>query len=156
MTLPPAGSHVFVDTNVLLTATTPARPLHRQARSVFEQWPLQGIQLFFSGQIVREYLVVATRPTPENGLGLTLHDGIANLEAFRRRCVLLDETRAVSETLVRLLAKVPCTGKQIHDANVVATAHHHGVPYIVTANAADFERFAAEVGIWALASLPRP
>ncbi len=53
---------VLVDTNVLLTATTPARALHTEALEVLNEWPAQGFALCVSGQVFREYLVVATRP----------------------------------------------------------------------------------------------
>ncbi|MHB2016648.1 MAG: type II toxin-antitoxin system VapC family toxin [Candidatus Xenobia bacterium] len=140
-------SPVFLDTNVLLTATTPARRLHKQARLVLEQWPFRGIQLCLSGQILREYLVVATRSKEENGLGLALKDSLTNVEAFRRLCRLLEESRPVTETLLRLLSDVSCIGKYIHDANVVATATLHRVPRLVTENVPDFQRFRSRLAV---------
>lgn len=65
---------VVLDTNVLLSATAPLRPLHRAALVVLNEWPNQGIVLSVSSQVLREYLVVATRPVQANGLGLDLHD----------------------------------------------------------------------------------
>jgi predicted nucleic acid-binding protein len=67
---------VIVDTNVLLSATAPLRPLHRAALAVLNDWPNQGIPLTASSQILREYLAVATRPVEANGLNLgTLSTG---------------------------------------------------------------------------------
>jgi predicted nucleic acid-binding protein len=53
---------VLVDTNVLLSATAPLRPLHRAAIAVLNDWPNQGSILATTTQVLREYLVVATRP----------------------------------------------------------------------------------------------
>ena len=65
---------VLLDTNVLLSATDPRRPLHRAALAVLNDWPNQGFVLAVSSQILREYLVVATRPVEVNGLGLGTED----------------------------------------------------------------------------------
>jgi predicted nucleic acid-binding protein len=51
---------VLLDTKVLLSATTPSRRLHRAALRVNE-WPNRGFILVTSPQVLREYLVVATR-----------------------------------------------------------------------------------------------
>jgi len=66
---------VLVDTNVLLSATAPLRRLHRAALVVLNDWPNQGIDLTASGQVFREYLVVATRPLEVNGLGFGVDRG---------------------------------------------------------------------------------
>lgn len=84
-----ADDAVLIDTNVLLSATTPARTLHRQALTVLANWPNQGIPLWVSAQAFREYLVVATRPTDVNGLGLEVEDALANVVQLRRRLRLL-------------------------------------------------------------------
>ena len=40
-----------------------------------------------------------------------------------------------------------CGGKQVHDANVIATMLAHGVGTVVTMNLADFARFERYVGL---------
>ncbi len=82
---------VLVDTNVLLTATTPARALHTEALEVLNEWPARGFVLCVSGQVFREYLVVATRPTEVNGLGLSVEDSLGNVAELRPRFRLRDE-----------------------------------------------------------------
>ena len=62
------GDTLFVDTNVLLTATDESRPLHREATRLLTGEVIQGLSLAASGQVLREYLVVATRPADVNGL----------------------------------------------------------------------------------------
>ena len=147
-----AGKTLLVDTNVLLEATAPARPLHGRARAVLDDWPNEGIRLFASGQIYREYLVVATRPTEQNGLGLDPADAVANVVAMSGRLTPLDERRRVSERLRALVRESGCRGRSIHDANLVATALEHGVEGIVTANVTDFARFESHVELLDLAS----
>lgn len=136
---------VLVDTNVLLSATAPLRPLHQAALAVINDWPNQGVVLAATTQVLREYLVVATRPVDTNGLGLSGDDALANVVAFRGRMRLLVESEPVWDRLRGLIATYGCRGKQIHDANVVATALVFGVGRLVTANIADFNRFGSEI-----------
>lgn len=145
-------SSILLDTNVLLAATTPARDLHREALSVLNEWPSEGARLCVSGQIIREYLIVATREPARNGLGLTVEDALTNVEAFAGRCRFLAENQEASDHLQGLLRTVECSGKRLHDANLVATCLAHGVPALVTANAKDFERFADLVRVRLLGS----
>lgn len=140
-------SSVLVDTNVLLSATTPARPHHQHALRVLNDWPNDGVRLCTSGQILREYLVVCTRPIDQNGLSLSLAQAVENTEVLAARMRLLDESRAVFDRFRKLVDEVDISGKQLHDANVVATALAHGVSRLCTENTDDFERFAAFVDV---------
>jgi len=139
------ADRIVVDTNVLLAATDRSRAEHQEALAVLNDWPRQGTVLYASGQILREYLGVATRPTAQNGLGLDRTDALANVHAIRGRVQFLAEDGKVSDRLLALVAEVPCGGKQIHDANVVATMLVHGVESLVTLNVADFARFGKHV-----------
>lgn len=135
----------LLDTNVLLEATTPARKLHQRALTVVNEWPNRGLRLCVSGQVLREYLVVATRSSELNGLGLSVAGALANVAAFVDRCRFLTEGRDVHEALRRLLGEVECSGKQTHDANLVATCLANDVKGLVTANVADFQRFGDRI-----------
>lgn len=143
---------LFLDTNVLLSATDPARERHRHALQAIDGQPGSG--LFVSGQILREYLVVATRPREANGLGLSQVDAVANALAFRRRFSLLEENARVADRLLDLLRSRSCTGARIHDAQVAATLLAHGVDDLLTDNAGDFQPFADAIRVHPLASIP--
>ena len=97
-----AGNLLFVDTNVLLTATDESRALHSRAVQLLAGSVRQDLSLVASGQVVREYLVVATRPIERNGLGLSVLDAEANVNEFLRRLELYDETEEVSLRLRQL------------------------------------------------------
>ena len=144
---------VLVDANVLLSATAPFRPLHRAALTVLNDWPNRRFPLAASVQILREYLVVASRPVEVNGLGLASAEALANVAAFRARMRLLVDSEPVWERLQSLIMTHGCKGKQIHDANIVASALTWGLPRLVTANAGDFNRFAGEIEVIDLSTL---
>jgi predicted nucleic acid-binding protein len=140
----------MVDTNVFLAATDRSRAEHQGAAAVLNQWPREGTVLYASGQILREYLGVATRPVAQNGLGLRADEALANVRAIRRRVQLLAEDGKVSDRLLALVEEVACGGKQVHDANIVATMLVHGVESLVTLNVADFARFDEQVRLISL------
>lgn len=63
---------------------TARRPGLDATSSVINGWPVRGTTLYTSGQIVREYLSVATRPAAQNGLGLTVSDALDNARYMTR------------------------------------------------------------------------
>ena len=146
-------AEVFCDTNVLIDAVDRRRPLHPQALHVLDVLPNRGVGLCVSGQVLRELLVVSTRPRAANGLGLGRRQALDNARAIAGRCRVLDETRAVATRLLALVEAAGCSGKQVHDANIVATMLEHGVTALVTDNPADFRRYAG-IELWDLAALP--
>ncbi|MGL5817573.1 MAG: type II toxin-antitoxin system VapC family toxin [Phycicoccus sp.] len=146
----PVADRAVLDTNVLLAATDEGRHDHAAAVAALNAWPASGMVLYTSGQILREYLVVATRPVENDGLGLARTDAVANVRAMAARLRLLAEDAKVSARLLELLDGVECTGQQVHDANVVATMLVHGIDTVVTINTRDFVRFGHHVQVVAL------
>jgi len=59
----------------------------------------------------------------------------------------LAEDARVADRLQGLLADVDCGGKQVHDANVIATMLVHGVGTVVTMNVDDFAPFEQYVAL---------
>lgn len=138
---------VVLDTNVLIAATDQGRPEHTRALSALTDWPAAGTALYSTGQVLREYLSVATRPVGANGLGLAQSDALTNVRILGGRLSLLAETEKVHERLLMLLDSTPGTGKQVHDANVVATMLAHGIETIVTINTGDFARYSEHISV---------
>ena len=106
----------------------------------------EDCELWISRQVIREYLVQVTHPhtfTP----ALTIDQVIqqwAQVEALFR---IADETQAVTAHLLALLQTYPTRGKQIHDANIVATMRANAIDTLLTLNAADFRRFEDQITI---------
>jgi predicted nucleic acid-binding protein len=80
-------------------------------------------------------------------LGLKPAEAVGNVVAIRERTTLLEEDARVTDRLLRLIDDVECGGKQVHDANIVATMLVNGVGTVITMNVGDFERFASYVSI---------
>lgn len=69
-------------------------------------------------------------------------DAIADVHDFRLAFNVVEDRPEVFECLLRLLSAHPGAGKQVHDANLVATMLAHGLGRLLTFNTADFRRFA--------------
>lgn len=143
LTSPP--DRVMLDTNVLIAATDHDRPEHHAALRIVNEWSATGVTLCTSGQVLREYLSVATRQSARNGLGLEITDALRNVRAFRTRTTMLVDGGKVVDRLLGLLGDARCGGKQVHDANIVATMLAHNVGTVITMNTGHFARFAAYV-----------
>ena len=137
------GELVVFDTNVLLTATDRSRPGHERARRLFARCLRFGVHPAACGQIIREYLVVATRPVSVNGLGLACEDAVANVTNLGRLIVILPELADVVSALSEIVLSSRVSGKRIHDANIVAIMQTHAVRTLVTENTDDFRPFPA-------------
>lgn len=138
---------VVVDTNVLLAATDRSRATHGAATTFLNE---DQRRLALTPQIVREYLAVATRPAQANGLGLDAEDAVVNVNQLLDDMGLLAESAATTARLMDLVRRQAVTGKQVHDANVVAVALAHGARTIVTDNVRHFARFDDLIAIESL------
>ena len=136
-----AGEFLFVDTNILLSATDRSRALHGACLNVLSEIPRAGAHLVVNAQVLREYLVVSTRPVDVNGLGLTAAQSLDNVAAFKERMNLLNENDRVHESLMGLVRRHKLKGKRIHDANIVATMAAHGIERLITADVKDYKIF---------------
>lgn len=139
---------IVVDTNVLLAATDTSRATYEAATRFLDH---DARRHAVTPQIVREYLAVATRPIGANGLGLAGAVACANVDMILEDMTLLPEDLTSVHQLKELLTHGSATGKQVHDANIVAVALAGDASSIVTDNTRHFERFADLIAVEALA-----
>jgi len=142
-----ADPAAFVDTNVLVYASQRSSRFHAHAVARLERARHDGEDLWISRQVLREYLATTTRPQPDQAPPLTAMQAIADVEGFERDFNLAEDGPEVFTTLLGLLRRFPTAGKQVHDANLVATMLVHGVGRLLTFNVADFRRFGAVIAL---------
>ncbi len=97
-------------------------------------------KLSISRQVLREYLAVMTRPQTW-GKPLGLAEAMADAIAFINRFAVLEDGPTVWNQLAELSRRYAFAGRQIHDANIVATMLAHGEHRLLTFNTRDFQRF---------------
>ncbi len=139
-------SRWFVDTNILIFAANKHSPWHSAAVTRLQTARQEGISLVVNSQVVREFIVAATRPTPDIAAP-PIEVILENVRRIQNSFILLDESSATIDRLVELLKDIPTYGKQVHDANIVATMLTYGVANLLAHNTADFIRFAPLINI---------
>ena len=142
-----AGELVFVDTNVLVYATYDGSPMHSGALALLRAAHEGGARLCLSRQVLREFLATTTRSAADAPALLPTTAAIEDVRRFSRDFHVVEDGPQVSTQLLRLLERYPTAGRQVHDANIVATMLAHGVRRLLTYNAADFRRYAGEIVI---------
>lgn len=132
---------VFIDTNVLVYANVASSPLHQIAQETTEAFFEAGVELWISRQVLREFIVTLTRPqTFINPQPIDVI--IARVQLFEEQFRVAEESSQVTARLLDLLQQIPTGGRQVHDANIVATMLIAGVYRLLTHNTIDFERFS--------------
>ena len=137
---------MFVDTNVLVFARVVESPDHEIAVDRLGRAFQTSEPPRISRQILREYLSVVTRPLSWRE-ALPLSEALDDVDKLLDTYSLLEDGPAVTETLVRLCREVLVGGRQIHDANIVATMLAHGERRLLTFNTSDFRRFGERIDL---------
>ena len=131
---------MFIDTNVLIKARFLEAPDHDIARQRLSLALQEPEALRISRQVVREYLAVVTRPQSWPA-AITREEAFDDASRLLGSFEVLEDGPIVTESLLALCREVSVGGRQIHDANIVATMLAHGERRLLTFNISDFRRF---------------
>jgi predicted nucleic acid-binding protein len=138
---------VLLDTNILGRMVEVGHPQHQAALDSSDALGKRGDVPSIVPQVLYELWVVATRPITANGFGLTPTQAAAEMARLQALFPLLPDTPAIFPEWQRLVLAHQVSGKNAHDARLVAAMTTHGVTHILTFNTGDFARYA---GITAL------
>ena len=141
-----AADPVFVDTNILIYTTMLNSPFHARASLALNEFEKESVQLWVSRQVLREYLAALTRGDPQT-LPVPLADLISDVRVFESHFRVAEDGHGVTEHLLTIVGTIPVGGKQVHDANIVATMLACDIPQILTYNLDDFRRFSGMIEI---------
>lgn len=131
---------MFIDTNILVTSRFIEAPNHVMARNSLEK-AFQGPgPLRISRQVIREYLVVVTRPQTWS-VPMTRDEALDDVARLMGNFEILEDGPVVTDFLITLCRETPVGGRQIHDANIVATMLAYGEYRLLTFNRDDFLRY---------------
>lgn len=132
---------VLVDTNILLRIAQPSHPQAYTAMEALNLLRQRNEALHITQQNIVEFWAVATRPIVLNGLGLNTELAMAKVEALKTLFGLLPELPLQREW-EHLVVHYRVSGKNCHDARLVAAMMVHRVSVILTFNGQDFARYA--------------
>ena len=79
-----------------------------------------------------------------------MEDVLKQINLIKVTCSVADETEQVTLKLLELLKTYPTRGKQIHDANLVATMLTYGIDTLLTLNIDDLKRFEPAIQLMTL------
>ena len=133
-------SHL-VDTNILLRRQQRDHVQALIAVQALYRLRQQGEELSVARQNLVEFRNTASRPFDKNGIGLTPTDADFEIDILERGFTTLPDDDRVYEIWRQLIAAKGVSGKQVHDARLVAFMLVYGVTHILTFNGADFRRF---------------
>ncbi|RMF79284.1 MAG: PIN domain-containing protein [Chloroflexi bacterium] len=138
------AARVFVDTNILLRVTLKQINRHDEVDALVKRIIREDSELWISGQVIREFIVQVTHPRTL-AQPLTIKQVVQEIEVMKPLFQIADETVIVREKLLKLLQEYPTVGKQVHDANIVATMLANDIDTLLTLNTKDFQRFAEQI-----------
>jgi predicted nucleic acid-binding protein len=148
-----AADPVFVDTNILVFANTATAPFHAEAQAALRSLAASGAELWISRQVLREYLATLSRPQTFTA-PVPVATLCADVVRFQAQFHIAEDGPAVTANLLALLSTITIGGKQVHDANIVATMRVYGLRRLLTHNTADFARFGALIQVEPLVASP--
>lgn len=133
--------NVLLDTNILARMAQPGTAAYQTALDAVTALQLRGDVPCLVPQVLYELWVVATRPLMANGLGFTTAQADAELVRLLGLFPLLSDTAGIFPEWRTLVATHQVSGRNAHDARLVAAMAVHGLTHILTFNTAHFARF---------------
>ena len=132
---------MFIDTNVLVNSRVPRRPAPRRGPGqsgtrlpgpgTAQDQPPDNARVPGRGHVRPQTWPVA----------LTREEALDDVGRLAGSFEILEDGPPVTELLLALCREVPAGGRQIHDANIVATMLARGERRLLTFNTADFRRY---------------
>ena len=135
---------MFIDTDVLVKSRILEAPDHDIARARLERAFRSQEPMRISRQVLREYLSVVTRPQSWP-IPITRDDALDDVKRLMDAFEILEDGPVVTDLLIELCREVSVGGRQIHDANIVATMLAYGDGRLMTFNTADFRRYGDRI-----------
>src|SRR4051794_39195597 len=132
----------LVDTNILLRSVQKNHAMFKDADAAVKTLLGFGEILYVTSQNFIEFWAVATRPLQSNGLALTIEEAARELEGLKMIVSILPDTPDILSEWEKLVIQHRVSGKQAHDARIVAAMKVHGVTHLLTFNTGDFKRYA--------------
>lgn len=141
-----AGNKLFVDTNILIYANTISSPFCEVSRNKLKVALQTYDSVWISQQVIREYLVVISRLM--QSAGKIDYEGLArDVLSFQKSLRMIEEKDQIISRLLPLIEQTTTAGRQIHDANIVASMLSNDIQVILTNNVSDFKRFEPWIDI---------
>lgn len=131
-----------VDSNVLIYIANELSPFHESTSETVLEISSRDDNLVVFPQNLIEFWAVATRPVASNGIGMTILRVEYEITEIMNTFSILAETPAIYPEWRSLVSAYNVSGKNVHDARIVAQMNVHGIVNLLTFNVKDFSRYA--------------
>ena|SRR6266571_4513784 len=132
----------LVDTNVFLRLVPKKDPDRHTVLHSLQKLRINNEQLFYTTQVLAEFLTVYTRPaSARGGYGLSFKRAERKLRLIERYCRLLPDSAATHQEWRQLVVAYSVKGVEVHDARLVASLIIHRVNNLLTFDTGDFKRY---------------
>ena len=131
----------LVDTNVLLRSAQTSHPVYDDVARSVSILASRRDQLHVVAQNLIEFWAVATRPIVNNGLGLSIPQTEVGVSRLKSLFAVVPDTPEIFSEWERIVLQYQVSGKQVHDARLVAAMKVHGLSNLLTFDGGDFKRF---------------
>jgi predicted nucleic acid-binding protein len=101
----------------------------------------QGHEFAVTIQNLAEFWNVSTRPTENNGYGLSVAVVSRRIHIIERFCTLFIQNHVSVEKWKQLGTDLQLSGVSVHDARLVSVMLAFDIPRILTLNTKDFTRY---------------
>lgn len=144
--------NILIDTNILIYSTGGQSPFFTASQAAIANYVNSNYAIWLSRQVIREYLVVKSRLM----LDEKKYDELVlfkEMKYLSDNYFIADEINSTTHILGKLVEKYKIAGKQIHDANIIATCIDNNIFNILTNNPNHFKRYVTEgINVIALTS----
>ncbi|MBL9171767.1 MAG: type II toxin-antitoxin system VapC family toxin [Verrucomicrobiales bacterium] len=137
----------LVDTNILLRSIQPTDPLFGITLSALQILGCLTDRLAVVPQNMVEFWAVATRPRANNGLGLAPSEASVEIQKILSTFQFFPETPTIFDEWMKLVTAYAVSGKDTHDARILAAMKVHGIERILTFDEADFARYKGAITV---------
>ncbi len=120
----------LIDSNILIRWVKPDDHDYPMVNAVIDKLVDQGSTLCYTSQNLGEFWNACTRPSNQNGYGLSIEETDFRAGVIERALALLPDNVAVHREWRRLIVAHRVAGAKVHDARLAAAMHVHGVERI--------------------------
>lgn len=131
----------LADSNILTSLANSKSPQYTNVRRSLTFLRNHGEKICLVPQNFIEFWSVATRPASANGLGLDITKTSLEIRKFKRYFPFIDDVPNIFNEWENLVVKYQVSGKNVHDARLVAVMIEHKITHLLTFNIKDFKRF---------------
>lgn len=137
---------VFIDANILVAASSNRAPFHEPAAKLLNELHGSRAPLWISRQVLRE--VAATLSRLQSWMpGLSPDLLVPQLNRYLKLYKVAEESADSSAHLFQFISDGRASGRQVHDANIVAVMLANRVGRLATLNGKDFARYGEEIQV---------